>query len=137
MTVLGEFSREFMPSVMFVGDEYTEDEIPDWTAPTDMVTASPSGLLLRVQHAVDGPVDVRVLTDPAEARYQCRFEGSIRVESGSLMLSDVSVTEPYRIALRAGVWRVRVFADDWANASAVDVVMDHVEEWPQHSGGQR
>lgn len=62
MTVLGKLSGEFSPGVMLVADEQATGEIPPWSTPDDMVTASLSSMVLRVQHSDDGPVKVRVLS---------------------------------------------------------------------------
>lgn len=126
MTVLGKLSGEFSPGVMLVADEQATDETPPWSTPDDMVTASLSSMVLRVQHSDDGPVKVRVLSDHDEAQGERTFSGIIHVDSGNLVLSDAQMLNQLSIALAPGVWHVSVYAEDRTEAKAVDIVLQPV-----------
>lgn len=122
MTVLAELNADFPWGVLLVTDASSTEQIPDWSSPEEMVTAAQSALVVRVRHADEGSVVVRVL-DAEPRTGQMVFDGALQISSGSLRVSDATGDSAVDVMAPSGVLRLRLFADDVSEATTVDVVV--------------
>lgn len=122
MTVLAELDADFPWGVLLITDASSTEQIPDWSSPEEMVTAAQSALVVRVRNADEGSVAVRVL-DAEPGTGQMVFEGALQVTSGSIRVSDATGGSAVDVPAPLGSLRLRLFADDVSEATAVDVVI--------------
>lgn len=122
MTVLAELNADFPWGVLLVTDASSTEQIPDWSGPEEMVTAAQSALVVRVRHADEGSVAVRVLDAEPDAG-EMVFEGVLQVTSGSLRVSDATGDSAVNVPVPSGSLPLRLFADEVSEATAVDVIV--------------
>lgn len=122
MTVLAALDADFPWGVLLVTDASSTEQIPDWSSSEEMVTAARSALVVRVRHADEGTVAVRVLdAEPGTGRMV--FDGALQVVSGILRVSDATGDSAVDVPAHSGSLRLRLFADDVSEATTVDVVV--------------
>ena len=123
MTALAEFIADFPWGVLLVTDPGSSELIPDWSSPDEMVTAAQSALVVRVRHADEGSVAVRVLDAQPETAGELVFDGILQVSSGSLRVSDALGDAFVDVPTPFGSVPVRLFADEVSEATKIVVVV--------------
>lgn len=126
MTLLAELTSEFPWGVLLLTDVGSKEQIPEWASPEDQVTSAASALVVRVRHGDEGPVTVRVWSGGAEGIGEGglpTFEGTLRVESGVLRVSNALGEEAKDIPVPAGQRAISIFADEPVEATVIDVVL--------------
>ncbi|NEA31075.1 hypothetical protein [Streptomyces sp. SID13031] len=123
MTVLAELTADFPWGVLLVTDAESSEQIPEWSSPREQVASALTALVVRVRHADEGPVTVRVLNGSEEARGVRIYEGSLSVPSGLLRVSDAVGSEAVEVSLAAGLSRLTIHADEPSEATFIEVVL--------------
>ncbi|WP_129667614.1 hypothetical protein [Phytoactinopolyspora endophytica] len=122
---MAELGAEFPWGVLLMTDSGSSELIPEWSSPGEQVTAAPSAMVVRVRHADEGGVSVRLWADDGhEASGILIFEGSIELPSGVLRASDALAATTADLELAAGIYPIRLFADLESEASAIDIVLE-------------
>lgn len=123
MTDFASFSARFPWGLLVVTDHLATEEVPEWSEPDQMVTSCATGLVARVQHEQEGPVTVRVASEPPPSGDKEYFSGVIDTASGILRVSDAlqehasfTIDVPERV-------HVSIYADDSTNATRVNAII--------------
>ncbi|MGY4773272.1 hypothetical protein ACXC9Q_40720 [Kribbella sp. CWNU-51] len=80
------WEAEFPYGVLLITDAESTEQVPSWDSPEEPVAAS--GLVVRIRHADEGEVTVRVVDSPGDAAGGQIFAGELEVKSGVLKISD-------------------------------------------------
>lgn len=123
--MIGELSHEFPWGVLLVTDANSTEEIPQWSSPAETVAVAKSALVVKVRHADEGPVTVRVSDTRATALGDLVFDGPLELTSGVMAISDAIGGAALRIAVIPGNAQVAVFVDERIEATVVDVTVEH------------
>ena len=119
-----ELTGDFPWGVLLVTDSRSTEPIPSWASRTEAVAAAASALVVRVQHADEGPVHVRVVGISPVASGELVFEGYLAIESGLLRVSDALGDNALEIPMSPGNHAIRVHSNSRAAATEVDLVLD-------------
>lgn len=126
MTVLAELTADFPWGVLVVTDDSSVEEIPQWSRPDQVVAVAKSALAVRVRHADEGPVTIRVCDTQIDAVGELVFAGSLHLESGVLRICDALCEESAVVQIAAAGLNVGVYANQRSEATAIDVVIGRV-----------
>ncbi|HSH62351.1 MAG TPA: hypothetical protein VK988_22405 [Acidimicrobiales bacterium] len=85
---LGEIEAEFPFGILLVTDEGSSEVIPEWGSPEEQATCADSAAVVRVRHADEGRVTVRIWDDEREVVGALAFDGRLTIESGTVKVSD-------------------------------------------------
>lgn len=118
-----ELVAEFPYGVLLVTDGRSTEPIPSWATPGEQVAVADTALVMRVLHADEGEVSVRVWDSESDVRGALVFAGEIDLPSGTLRISDALGGATEDVDLGSGRRAIRIFADPSVEASAVDLVM--------------
>jgi hypothetical protein len=114
---------EFPYGVLLITDAESKEEIPSWESAEEQVAVAASALVVRVQHADEGEVTVRVCNSPADAAGSLIFIGEIEVPSGVLRVSDALGTSTADVKVEPGPLPIQIYADSHVEASALHLVL--------------
>lgn len=118
-----ELIAEFPWGVLLVTDSQSSEQIPNWASPSETVATASSALVVRVRHADEGAVVVRVLPDLSDARGQMVFDGILKVDSGALQISDALGGSTITYEVSTDDHRVRILTDSPTEATEVDLIV--------------
>jgi hypothetical protein len=119
-----ELVTTFPWGVLLVTDSESTEQIPSWESPTHSVAAAETAVVVRVQHADEGEASVRVISDAVDARGQEIFDGFLLLPSGTVRVSDALGQESLEVSSTPGSHRLRLYADDPLEGTAVDLLLD-------------
>ena len=123
MTSIAEMTASFDWGVLLVADPESHEEIPAWASADALVSQSESALVVRVLHADDGPVRVRLSSSVADESLLTYFEGSLAIKSGVLRISNALGTQLVEASFRLGRYSVLVLANDPREPDEVNIVL--------------
>jgi hypothetical protein len=118
-----ELEAEFPFGVLLITDSTSTEPIPSWDSAEEQVAVAGSALVVRVQHADEGEVTVRVCDSPADAAGGLIFTGELEVSSGVLRVSDALGTSTTEVKVSPGPLQLQIYADSNVEASALDLVL--------------
>jgi hypothetical protein len=118
-----ELEAEFPFGVLLITDSTSTEPIPSWDSAEEQVAVAGSALVVRVQHADEGEVTVRVCDSPADAAGGLIFTGELEVSSGVLRVSDALGTSTTDVKVNPGPLQLQIYADSNVEASALDLVL--------------
>jgi hypothetical protein len=118
-----ELEAEFPFGVLLITDSTSTEPIPSWDSAEEQVAVAGSALVVRVQHADEGEVTVRVCDSPADAAGGLIFTGELQVSSGVLRVSDALGTSTTEVKVSPGPLQLQIYADSNVEASALDLVL--------------
>jgi hypothetical protein len=121
--LMAELDAAFPWGLLLITDAASKEPIPAWAAPEEQVAAAESALVVRVLHADEGEVAVRVWSTPEDASGVLIFTGDIQLSSGILKASDALGTMVTEWSVEAGRHPIQIFVDSNVEASAVHVVL--------------
>lgn len=119
-----ELVAGFPRGVLLISDSQSTEQIPSWSAPDEQVARAETALVVRVQHADEGEVSVRLVAVESDARGPLVFEGTLRLESGTLRASDAHGHKAMDVVVTPGSHLLCLYADDPSEATAVDLLID-------------
>ena len=116
-----ELVGAFDHGVLLVSDADSQEQIPGWQDDQTQVAVAETALVVRVLHGQVGEVHVRLgehvdLEDAVEL-----FAGTLRVDSGAVVVSDAAGQQSVRMEVQPGVRRVRILGDRESEAAQVGV----------------
>jgi hypothetical protein len=114
---------EFRYGVLLIADAESKEDIPSWESAEEQVAVAASALVVRVQHADEGEVTVRVCNSLADAAGGLIFTGEIEVPSGVLRVSDALGTSTADVKVEPGLLAIQIYADSHVEASALHLVL--------------
>jgi hypothetical protein len=118
-----ELEAEFSFGVLLITDAESNEPIPSWDSAEEQVAVAGSALVVRVQHADEGEVTVRVCDSPADAAGGLIFTGELEVSSGVLRVSDALGTSTTEVKVDPGPLQLQIYADSAVEASALYLVL--------------
>lgn len=121
--MLGVLTAEFPWGVLLISDRGSTEQIPEWDSPQDQVTGGATCLLVRVRHADEGPVTVRVWDGTHEVAVLPTAVRLIDSFSGRLVVSDALGDQSIDISVPAGTREIAIFLNRPVEATEVDVVV--------------
>lgn len=121
---IGELEAEFPFGVLLVTDEGSSEVIPEWGSPEEQVTSADSAAVVRVRHADEGPVRVRIWDDERAVVGALAFDGRLTIESGTVKVSDALGSVAVTIPTKGGTSRLRIFVNSAVEADQVDLVIE-------------
>lgn len=119
-----EMVADFPWGLLLVTDADATGVIPSWDSDEQIVTASATALVVRIRHADEGDVVVRVLESLEGSEGECVFDDPVRIASGVLRVSDALGRHVIDTAVEPGLHRVRVFVAPVDEAEKVELVID-------------
>jgi len=118
-----ELEAEFPFGVLLITDSTSTEPIPSWGSAEEQVAVAGSALVIRVQHADEGEVTVRVCDSPADAAGGLIFAGELDVSSGVLRVSDALGTSTTEVKVDPGPLPIQIYANSHVEATALDLVL--------------
>lgn len=118
-----ELEADFPYGVLLITDAESTEQIPSWASPEEPVAVAGSALVVRVRHADEGAVTVRVVDSPDEAAGGQIFAGELEVKSGVLKISDALGSETAEVRVTPGPLPIQLYADSTVEAAGVTVVL--------------
>jgi hypothetical protein len=131
VTLLGQFAASLDWAVIAVIDSSTTDGPPPWTSRADQVTVGPTGLAVKVQHAVDGETEVFAWDDDRQAEGVLVSSAEVDIPSGILFICDASHKHVIRLPWVSRRAVVHVYLTEPRYSRRVDFVILKV---PRHLG---
>lgn len=122
--LLGELEAEFPFGVLLVTDNVSSEVIPEWSSPKEQVTCADTAAVVRVLHADEGPVRVRIWDDDKRVRGACAFDGRLTIDSGAVRVSDALGSAAVTIPIEGVTRRFRIFVNSAVEADHVDLVIE-------------
>lgn len=119
-----EMVANFPWGLLLVTDVDATDVIPRWDSDEQIATASETAVVVRIRHADEGDVIVRVLESLEESEGECVFDDRLRIESGILRVSDALGQNLIDTSVGPGFHRVRVFVTPVNEAERVELLID-------------
>jgi hypothetical protein len=116
-------TAEFPYGVLLVTDATSTEPIPSWDSAEEQVAVAGSALVVRVRHADEGDVTVRVHDAPADVSGGLIFTGEIAVPSGVLRVSDALGNNAAEVGVTPGLLPLQLYADSNVEASVIHLVL--------------
>ncbi len=120
---IGELEAEFPFGVLLVTDESSSELIPEWSSAEEQVTSADSAAVVRVRHADEGPIRVRIWDDERVVAGALAFDGRFKIESGTVKVSDALGSAAVTIPIESGTRRLKIFVNSAVEADQVDLVI--------------
>ena len=121
--LLGTLDATFPWGLLVVSDEGASDEIPPWQTDTEQVTSTPTTIVVRVEHAQEGPAVIHVYRGAGDLPGMPAFRGAITTREGVLIVGDAVGDQRIRVAGLARSLTLEVLLDPPVDANHVDVVI--------------
>ena len=121
--MLGKLVAGFPWGVLLVTDEGSMEPVPEWAADEEQVSHGESVAVLRVMHEQEGDVMVQCGTTLTPAPGSVVFQGSSKLESGILKVSDALGEAVLAIPTAAGSTVVVIHTDAATEPTRFDVVV--------------
>ncbi len=109
--------------ILLVTDDLATDRIPTWEH-RQQVTESPSALVVKVMHEVDGPVRVRLSTGRNVRPGIEAYAGRLTIPSGRSRVSDATGDQALRLDVPPGVLGLRVYLNATESPDEVAIEVD-------------
>ena len=122
MTYVGLTTR-FPYGVVLVADAGSTEPIPSWESAEEQVAVAGSALVVRVRHADEGEVTVRVHDSSSYATGALIFSGEIAVPSGALRVSDALGDNTAEVGVSPGPLPLQIYADSNSEATTLHLVL--------------
>lgn len=122
--LLNKLETEFSYGVLLVTDDQSTVVIPEWTSVENQVTSADTAAVVKVLHGDEGRVTVRVWDDETEVNGAMAFDGYLRLDSGTMRVSDALGTATLTIPTERGTHRLRIFVNSAVEADQVDLVIE-------------
>ena len=122
----GHLQALFPWGLLLVTDDSSSDEIPPWASDADVVTATPTAVVVRVVHEQEGTAEVVVREGESQDMGLIVFDGVIEVPSGRLRVGDALNDQKLIVSVQPGPHLLRVSVNRPVEASEVSIEIDPV-----------
>ena len=114
---------EFPCGVLLITDSTSTEPILSWDSAEEQVAVAGSALVVRVLHADEGDVTVRVCDSPEDAAGGLIFTGELEVSSGVLRVSNALGTSTTEVNVDPGPLPIQIYANSNVEATALDLIL--------------
>jgi membrane peptidoglycan carboxypeptidase len=115
-----QLEGRFPWGVLLISDRESTEEIPEWSNPSEQVTAARTAAVVRVLHGSEGPVEVSV-GELTSATSVLAFDGQIAPPSGVVRVGDATGEINIELSVGPAIHRMLVRLDRASEAERVEI----------------
>ncbi len=121
--LLGDLDADFQFGVLLITDRDSSETIPEWGSPDELVTASESAVVVRVRHADEGSVTVRVWDNDVGVDGAVVYDGRLRTTTRVVTVSDALGTATIMVDTNRETCQLRILINSSVEPDLVNVVL--------------